>query len=60
MLFDQDELVAWLQQGRIEAEADASEDNRSGQNDHLDVSKACPGPVDISPSGVYHRSPRYR
>lgn len=58
MLFDQDELEAWLQQGRIEA--DVSRGDYSGQTDPNDASKACPDPVDISSPRVYHRSARYR
>lgn len=59
MLFDQDELEAWLQQGRIEANGGGGE-SLAHQDSHNSAPKACAGPVDISRSGVYHRSPRYR
>ncbi|BFU94319.1 MAG: hypothetical protein NTNFB02_10410 [Nitrospira sp.] len=60
ILFDQDELEAWLQQGRIDASTGRGESPSSGQDEHHEVPKACISPVDISPSRVYHRSARYR
>lgn len=59
MLFDQDELEAWLKQGRIDGAAEvaveASEVIKLPQ-----VAEGRAGIVDISLQRVYHRSARYR
>ena len=56
MLFDQDELEAWLKQGRVAFEADpAPQMQATGE-----LLESGMGIVDISTQRVYHRSTRYR
>jgi predicted DNA-binding transcriptional regulator AlpA len=56
MLFDQDELEAWLKQGRV-VEAKASTPQAIAATNGPEGSLAI---VDISASPIYHRSARYR
>jgi hypothetical protein len=56
ILFDQDELEAWLQQGRVvDAKPPTPQLMTLGTFSEND-----PGIVDISAPRVYHRSARYR
>lgn len=59
MLFDQDELEAWLRQGRIDATTELSVTVPVPQELHSQpVSSA--GVIDIQAGRVYHRNARYR
>ena len=56
MLFDQDELEAWLKEGRV-----AVEDEPAPQMQPTgDLPESEIGIVDISIQRVYHRNTRYR
>lgn len=59
MLFDQDELEAWLKQGRIGGLTEPSL-TRPTPHERKEVSDVSVGVVDISSGLVYHRSSRYR
>lgn len=56
MLFDQDELEAWLKQGRV-VEVKASTPQAIAATNGPERSL---GIVDISSPPIYHRSARYR
>lgn len=59
MLFDQDELEAWLRQGRISGIGEAAIE----KSETIELPQAAEGRtgiVDISSQRVYHRSARYR
>ncbi|MDR4470392.1 MAG: helix-turn-helix domain-containing protein [Nitrospira sp.] len=59
MLFDQDELEAWLRQGRIERITEGSDIIRCGEPQHSqDESQV--STMDIPAGRVYHRNARYR
>ena len=59
MLFDQDELEAWLKQGRIKGIGERPDRNLGGQEQQRQgESQALL--VDIPTRPVYHRNPRYR
>jgi predicted DNA-binding transcriptional regulator AlpA len=57
MLFDQDELEAWMKQGRIDGSEPTLE--RSPTELHQ-APEVAAGVVDISSQRVYHRNGRYR
>ena len=59
MLFDQDEIEAWLKQGRIEGEGEPVIEIPGATVLHQ-TPKMAPGVVDISSQRVYHRNARYR
>jgi predicted DNA-binding transcriptional regulator AlpA len=56
ILFDQDELEAWLKQGRV-AVQDAPVPGRQATTESPEAGA---GIVDISAQRVYHRNARYR
>ena len=59
MLFDQDELEAWLKQGRI----GGCDETAIEQSETIELHQAAgvsSGIVDISQPHVYHRSAQYR
>ena len=59
MLFDQDELEAWLRQGRIDATTEFPVTASAPQEPQSQpVSSA--GVIDIQAGRVYHRNARYR
>jgi len=59
MLFDQDELETWLQQGRIGSQAETVRCASASQ--HLQqATELRQDVVDIPNGRVYHRNPRYR
>ena len=63
MLFDQDELEAWLKQGRICDQSDAPLENPETvelQQVTKPMTEVGTGAVDISSRRVYHRNGRYR
>lgn len=59
MLFDQDELEAWLKQGRIEGISEGSGSALCGQEQHSVGENRVPV-MDIQAGRVYHRLTRYR
>jgi len=56
LLFDKDELEAWLKQGRIGGQDETSIEMTSTP----ELSEVDAGVVDMSSRHVYHRSARYR
>lgn len=59
MLFDQDELEAWLRQGRIDSQSESALEMPATTELHQ-APEITAGVVDISSQRVYHRSDRYR
>jgi predicted DNA-binding transcriptional regulator AlpA len=59
MLFDQDELEAWLKQGRIGGRSEATLEVQATTELHQ-ATEVAAGLVDISQPHVYHRNARYR
>ena len=59
MLYDQDELEAWLKQGRIDGFDEAAIEQSETTALHRDAEGGA-GIMDISSQPVYHRSERYR
>jgi predicted DNA-binding transcriptional regulator AlpA len=58
MLFDQDELEAWLKQGRIGGYSEPAREIPTITELH-EAAEVAAGVVDISPQPVYHRNGRY-
>jgi len=56
MLFDQDELEAWLKQGRIGSQGETHIEMTAT----AELPEVGAGVVDISSQRVYHRNGRYR
>lgn len=56
MLFDQDELEAWLKQGRVAIHGESAPQMQAAR----ELPERDMGIVDISTQRVYHRSARYR
>ncbi|MEK7764396.1 MAG: helix-turn-helix domain-containing protein [Nitrospirota bacterium] len=59
MLFDQDELEAWLKQGRIGGSDEEAVTVSARQEQEVDAGNQN-GVIDIQAGRVYHRSTRYR
>jgi predicted DNA-binding transcriptional regulator AlpA len=59
MLFDQDELEAWLKQGRIDGRDESTLEMPATTELHQ-APEVGVGIVDISSRHVYHRNARYR
>lgn len=59
MLFDQDELEAWLKQGRIGGSDEEPVTVSAKQEQETDAGNQN-GIIDIQAGRVYHRSARYR
>lgn len=59
MLFDQDELEAWLKQGRIGGSDEEPVTVSASQSQETDAANHT-GVIDIQARRVYHRSARYR
>lgn len=59
MLFDQDELEAWLRQGRIEGISEGPDKNLCRQDQQRQGESQSPL-MDIQTGRVYHRNPRYQ
>lgn len=59
MLFDQDELEAWLKQGRIDDHSELALE-MPATTALYQAPEVAAGVVDISSQRVYHRSGRYR
>lgn len=59
MLFDQDELEAWLKQGRIDGHIEPALEMPATTQLHQ-AAEVTAGIVDISSQRVYHRNGRYR
>jgi predicted DNA-binding transcriptional regulator AlpA len=59
MLFDQDELEAWLKQGRMDAD-DSRLERVAETTDQEAASEASSGAVEFSSPPVYHRNTRYQ
>ncbi len=59
ILYDQDELEAWLKQGRTDG-IDESAIEQSTVTTVHQAAKGDVGLMDISPQPVYHRNDRYR
>lgn len=59
MLFDQDELEAWLKQGRVEGHYQSALEMSATPGLHQATAVASGG-VDISSQRVYHRNGCYR
>lgn len=59
MLFDQDELEAWLKQGYIEGISKRLDRNLCGQEQQRQGESQAPF-MDIPARPVYHRNTRYR
>jgi hypothetical protein len=59
ILFDQDELEAWLKQGRIQMDVSSQESTSQSKNP-MPTMHVSSSVVDISSQSLYHRNPRYR
>jgi excisionase family DNA binding protein len=59
ILFDQDELEAWLKQGRIQMDV-STQDNTSESKNPMPALHVGSSVVDISSPRLYHRNGRYR
>ena len=59
MLFDQDELEAWLKRGRIGDQSEQALEMPTTTQLHQ-APEVAAGVVDISSQRVYHRNARYR
>jgi predicted DNA-binding transcriptional regulator AlpA len=67
LLFDQDELEAWVRTGRLEsaflvaAAGEPTPCTSHSISDQISLPKKCSiGALDFQGTGVYHRNPRYR
>jgi len=59
MLFDQDELEAWLKQGRVDGQGEVSLELPAATASQ-EAPEIVPGVVDISSKRVYHRRHLYQ
>ncbi|WHZ27606.1 MAG: hypothetical protein OJF51_002403 [Nitrospira sp.] len=59
MLFDQDELEAWLRQGRMDAKIELPVTASAPQEQPIQAARPL-GVIDIRVGRVYHRNARYR